>query len=201
MEITQFQLDALREIGNIGSGHAATALSTLLQRRINMSVPRVWVVPFEQLPAIVGQLDTPQAAIYVKVEGEASGKAVFFFPVYSAEIVVQALFGSNEPMDLYTDEMAQSALGEVGNILVSSFLMALTQFSGIPLQPSVPALAVDMIGASLDAIFLEEGTLDDTVLFIDTQLSGIPEIEGQFIFLPDQGSLKKLLGAMGLWMV
>ena len=198
MEVTQFQLDALREIGNIGSGHAATALSSLLQRRIEMSVPRVWVVPFEELSAIVGQLDTPQATIYVKVEGEAPGKAVFFFPVESAEVMVQALFGTDVPMDLYADEMAQSALKEVGNILVSSFVMALTQFSGIPLQPSVPALAVDMIGASLDAIFLEEGTLDDTVLFIDTQLSGIPKIEGQFIFLPDEGSLIKLLGAMGL---
>lgn len=198
MEITQFQLDALREIGNVGSGHAATALSTLLQRRIDMSVPEVWAIPFEQVAAIVGQLDTPQAVIYVKVEGEAPGKAVFFFPVESAQIMVQALFGTSEPMDLYSGEMAQSALKEVGNILVSSFIMALTQFSGIPLQPSVPALAVDMIGASLDAIFLEEGVLDDTVLFIDTQLTGIPQIEGQFIFLPDDGSLKKLLGAMGV---
>lgn len=198
MEITQFQLDALREIGNVGSAHAATALSTLLQRRIDMSVPEVWAVPFEQVSTIVGQLDTPQAVIYVKVEGEAAGKAVFFFPVESAEIVVNALFGTNEPLDLYLSEMAQSALKEVGNILVSSFIMALTQFSGIPLQPSVPALAVDMIGASLDAIFLEEGVLDDTVLFIDTQLTGIPKIEGQFIFLPNDGSLKKLLGALGV---
>ncbi|MDQ7096218.1 chemotaxis protein CheC [Desulfosporosinus sp. PR] len=198
MEITQFQLDALREIGNIGSGHAATALSTLLQRRIDMSVPEVWAVPFESVSPIIGQLDSPQVTIYVKVEGTAPGKAVFFFPVESAEIVVQALFGTDEPMDLFTNEMAQSALKEVGNILVSSFLIALSQFSGIPLQPSVPAIAVDMIGASLDAILLEEGLLDDTILFIDTQLSGIPKIEGQFIFLPDDGSLKKLLGAMGL---
>jgi len=198
MEITQFQLDALREIGNIGSAHAATALSTLLHRRIDMSVPKVWTVPFEQVAGIIGQIDMPQAAIYLKVEGEAPGKAVFFFPVDSAEIMVQALYGSNEPVDLFSDEMAQSALKEVGNILVSSFLIALTQFSGIPFQPSVPALAVDMIGASLDAIFLEEGMLEDTVLFIDTQLTGLPKIEGQFIFLPDDGSLKKLLEAMGL---
>lgn len=198
MEVSQLQLDALREIGNIGSGHAATALSTLLQRRIEMSVPEVWAIPFEEVSALVGQLDTPQAVIYVKVEGEAPGKAVFFFPVDSAEVVVQALFGATEYVDIYTSEMAQSALKEVGNILVSSFLIALTQFSGIPLQPSVPALAVDMIGAILDAIFLEEGMIEDTVLFIDTQLSGIPEIEGQFIFLPDEGSLKKLLGAMGV---
>ncbi|HVJ49560.1 chemotaxis protein CheC [Desulfitobacterium sp.] len=198
MEISQIQLDALREIGNIGSGHAATALSALLQRRIDMSVPEVWAVPFENVESVIGQLDTPQAVVYVKVEGDAHGKAVFFFPLESAEILVQALFGTDQQMDLFADEMVQSALKEVGNIMVSSFLMALTSFSGIPLQPSVPALAVDMAGAILDAILLEDGSLDDSVLFIDTQLSGIPQIEGQFIFLPNEGSLKKLLGALGV---
>ncbi len=198
MEINQIQLDALKEIGNIGSGHAATALSTLLQRRIDMSVPEVWTVSFEQVAGIVGQLDAPQAVVYVKVEGDAPGKAVFFFPIPSAEIMAQALFQTEEPLDLFSDEMAQSALKEVGNIMVSSFLIALTQFSGIPLQPSVPALAVDMAGAILDAILIEEGTLDEHVLFIDTQITGIPQIEGQFIFLPDAGSLKKLLGALGV---
>lgn len=198
MEITQIQRDALREIGNIGSAHAATALSTLLQRRIDMSVPEVWAVSYEQVTSIIGHLDSPQAVIYVKVEGDAPGKAVFFFPVESAQVVVQALFGSTDSVNLYEDEMAQSALKEVGNIMVSSFLIALTQFSGIPLQPSVPALAVDMAGAILDAILLEEGSLDDSVLFIDTQLSGIPQIEGQFLFLPNEGSLTKLLGALGI---
>lgn len=200
MEITQIQLDALKEIGNIGSGHAATALSTLLSRRIDMSVPEVWAVPFENLDTVVGQLDTPQAVVYVKAEGDAPGKAVFFFPVESAKIVAQALLGIEkaEDVDVFGDEMVQSALKEVGNIMVSSFLIALTSFSGIPLQPSVPALAVDMAGAILDAILLEDGSLDDNVLFIDTQLSGIPQIEGQFIFLPNDGSLKKLLGALGI---
>ncbi len=198
MDVNQIQLDALKEIGNIGSGHAATALSILLQRRIGMSVPEVWAVSFEQVAGIIGQLDAPQAVVYVKVEGDAPGKAVFFFPIPSAEIMVQALFQTEESLDLFSDEMAQSALKEVGNIMVSSFLIALTQFSGIPLQPSVPALAVDMAGAILDAILIEEGTLDDHVLFIDTQITGIPQIEGQFIFLPDEGSLEKLLGALGV---
>lgn len=198
MVITQIQLDALREIGNIGSGHAATALSTLLQRRIDMSVPEVWAVSYEQVASVIGQMDSPQAVVYVKVEGEAPGKAVFFFPIKSAEVVVQTLLGSSDPVNVFENEMAQSALKEVGNIMVSSFLIALTQFSGIPLQASVPALAVDMAGAILDAILLEEGSLEDTVLFIDTQLSGIPQIEGQFIFLPNDGSLRKLLGALGI---
>lgn len=198
MEISQLQLDALREVGNIGSGHAATALSTFLQRRIDMSVPEVWIVPYENIEAIIGQLDSPQAVVYVKVEGEAAGKAVFFFPLESAEVVAQALLGTDQPVDLFTDEMVQSALKEVGNIMVSSFLIALTSFSGIPLQPSVPALAVDMAGAIFDAIMLEDGLLDEKVLFIDTQMTGIPQIEGQFIFLPNEGSMEKLLGALGV---
>ncbi len=198
MELNQIQRDALKEIGNIGSGNAATALSMLLQRRIDMSVPEVWMLDFEEVSKTIGLLDAAQAVVYVKVEGEASGKAVFFFPLESAEIIVQSLFNSSEHPDLFTSEIAQSALKEVGNIMVSSFIIALTQFSGIPLQPSVPALAVDMVGAILDAILLEEGEIDDQVLFIDTQMSGVPQIEGQFIFLPDEGSLNKLLGAFGI---
>ncbi|AGA70265.1 chemotaxis protein CheC, inhibitor of MCP methylation [Desulfitobacterium dichloroeliminans LMG P-21439] len=198
MEINQIQLDALREVGNIGSGHAATALSTMLNRRIDMSIPEVRAIEFDRAPAVIGNIEVPQAVIYVKVEGDAPGKAVFFFPLQSAEILVQALFGTNESFNLFENEMAQSAMKEVGNIMVSSFLVALTQFSGIPLQPSVPALAVDMVGAIFDAILLEDGVLEDTVLFINTQLSGLPQIEGKFVFLPDEGSLSKLLGAIGV---
>ena len=198
MEINQIQLDTLKEIGNIGSAHAATSLSMLLQRRIDMSVPKIWAASFEEVVGVIGHLDVPQAVIYVKVEGDAPGKAVFFFPLHSAETVIQLLLQTDNPMDLFADEMAQSALKEVGNIMVSSFIIALTEFSKIPLQPSVPALAVDMAGAILDAILLEEGVLDENVLLIETQLSGIPQIEGQFLFLPEDGSLKKLLGALGV---
>lgn len=198
MEITQIQLDALKEIGNIGSAHAATSLSMLLQRRIDMSVPEIWAISFQQIVEVIGQMDAPQAVIYVRVEGDAPGKAVFFFPLHSAQTMIQTLLQTEETIDLFSSEIAQSALKEVGNIMVSSFIIALTQFSGVPLQPSVPALAVDMAGAILDAVLLEEGVLDDNVLFIDTQLTGIPQIEGQFIFLPNEGSLNKLLGALGV---
>lgn len=198
MEITELQLDALQEIGNIGAGHAATALSDFLKRRIDMSVPKVWVVSFKEIATIIGQLDLPQATVYIKVLGEAPGKTVFFFPLNSAEAIVQNLLGSQEKVDFLTDEMAQSVLKEVGNVMVSSFLVALTRFSGILFWPSVPALAVDMLGASLDAIFLEEGSLDDVVLFIDTQLSGTPTIEGKFLFLPSGGTMEKLFGAIGI---
>jgi chemotaxis protein CheC len=93
-------------------------------------------------------------------------------------------------------------MGAVGlgswNILVSSFVIALTEFSGVKLQPSTPALAIDMIGAMIDGVLLEEGKVDDSVLIIDTKLSGFKDMEGKFLFIPDEGSLDKLLGVFGI---
>ncbi len=146
----------------------------------------------------LGQMDSTKAALYLKVDGEASGIAIFVLSVESAEIIAKTLLMMKEPPNIFVDEMAQSALREVGNILVSSFVIALTQFSGVMLQPSTPALAIDMIGAMIDAVLLEEGKVDDTILIIDTKLSGLQEMEGKFLYIPDEGSLDKLLGVFGI---
>jgi chemotaxis protein CheC len=79
MDVTAAQLEALKEIGNIGSGHAATSLSDMLQSRISMDVPRVWLLPLNKLTEVFGELDSPRAAIYLKITGEAPGKAIFVF--------------------------------------------------------------------------------------------------------------------------
>ncbi len=198
MEVSAIRIEALKEIGNIGSGHAATSLSNLLQTRIDMSVPKVWLVPLERLNEAFGEMDATNVALYLKVEGDAPGKAIFVMSVESAKTIAKTLLQMAEPPDIYVDEMAQSALSEVGNILVSSFVIALTQFSGILLQPSTPAYAIDMIGAMIDAVLLEEGRVDDSVLIIDTRLSGLETMEGKFLFIPEEGSLDKLLGVFGI---
>jgi len=198
MEISAIRLEALKEIGNIGSGHAATSLSSMLQTKIDMSVPKVWLVPLERLPEALGKMDQTKVALYLKVEGDAPGKAIFVLSVESAQMITQKLMGMIEAPNIHCDEMAQSALREVGNILVSSFVIALTQLSGILLQPSTPALGIDMIGAMIDAVLLEEGSVDDNVLIIDTKLSGLQDMEGKFLFIPDKGSLEQLLGVFGI---
>lgn len=198
MEINALKLEALKEIGNIGSGHAATSLSSLLQSRINMSVPKVWLLPLDRIKEALGELDVIRVALYLKVQGEAPGKAMFILSVPSAGIIAQYLLGTPEVPDIFSDDIAQSALKEVGNIMVSSFVIAISEFSGVQLQPSTPAIAIDMIGAMVDAVLVEEGKLDDNVLIIDTKLSDMKEMEGKFLFFPDEGSLQKLLGVFGL---
>jgi chemotaxis protein CheC len=103
-----------------------------------------------------------------------------------------------ETPDLFTNEIACSAIKEVGNILVSSFLVALTNFSGVHMQSSVPALSIDMLGAMLDGIFLDGEDVGDNVLIIDTEFLGTDEIEGIFLFIPNGDALDKLLGVFGL---
>ena len=198
MELTAIQFEVLKEIGNIGSGHAATSLSNLLQTRINMEVPKVLLVPLEKLTEFLGDVDSACVALYLKIDGEVSGKAVFILSVQGAKEIARTLLCLPESPDLFEDEIAQSALKEVGNILVSSFVIAITQFSGVKLTPSVPAMAIDMTGAIIDAVLLEEGELDDYTLLIDTKLTGLKDMEGKFLFIPNEGSLEILLGAFGV---
>ncbi|HHV65660.1 MAG TPA: chemotaxis protein CheC [Peptococcaceae bacterium] len=201
MEVPALWIEALKEVGNIGAGHAATSLSHLLQTRIEMTVPRVRLVPLVRLQEALGQLDATKVALYLKVMGEAPGKAMFILSIPSAQLIARTLLCKGELPDIFTDQMAQSALQEVGNIMVSSFVIALTELSGCMLQPSIPALGIDMIGAMVDSVLLEEGHLDDSILMIDTILSGqgdMKEMEGTFLYIPAEGSIEKLLGVFGI---
>ncbi len=188
-------MDALQELTNIGASHAATALSHLLKARVVLNVPSVQIVPFQKINTVVGDPSSLIVAVYLKVFGDSPGKALFLFDYENALRIAETL---NTPCgeDLYRDEMALSALKEVGNILLGSFLTALARLTRLKLSFSVPAIAVDMAGAILDAVMLDGEYLDDWV-FIDTKFSG-NQVEGTLAFLPDSGTLNNLLGALGL---
>ncbi|HZW82274.1 MAG TPA: chemotaxis protein CheC [Candidatus Deferrimicrobium sp.] len=190
------QLDALRELTNIGASHAATALSQLLKVRVNLKVPSVEMVPFQRVHSLNGDPSTLVVAVYLKVLEECPGKALFMFDPESAQNIASFLNESPVSQDLYNDEMALSSLKEVGNILLGSFLNALSRLTKLKLNFSVPAIAVDMAGAILDAVILDGGYLEDWV-FIETKFAG-NKVRGTLAFLPDPGTLDNLLGALGL---
>lgn len=189
------QLDALKELTNIGSAHAATALSQMLMTDVNLSVPEVKIIPLQSIGDLAEDPSALVAAVYLKVLGDIAGKALFMFSPESARGIV-SLLGGNPGAELYQDELALSALKEVGNILMGSFLTALTRFTELNLTFSVPAIAVDMSGAILDSVMMDGGYGDDWV-FINTRFVG-NEVEGTLAFLPDLGSLQTLLEALGL---
>jgi len=188
------EIDILREVGNVGAGHAATALSRLLNRRILMTVPRAFVIPLREAPDLVGGAETLVVGIYLSVTGDAPGHMLFFAPLESAMALVEVLMGPQEDIT----EMARSALEEVGNILTSSYLTALSDFTGLLVVPTPPLIAVDMLGAILSTVLVEVGKASDYVLVVETEFQDAGRaLSGYMVFIPEGIALTTILRSLG----
>jgi len=148
-ELSEMQLDVLQEIGNVGAGNSATALSRLIQRRIEMNVPQVALVPIEDVPEFVGGPELVVVGIFLRVYGKAPSNILFLIPRESAFALVDTLLGRKRGETTELDAMDESALMEIGNILAGSYLNAFYTFTGMSMLPSIPALAVDMAGGGV----------------------------------------------------
>jgi chemotaxis protein CheC len=194
-----FHMDVLKEVGNIGAGHAATALSKLLDKPVDMLVPTVRMVPFEDISNSVGGSEQVVIAIFLRVEGEAPGNIFFILSQESAKKMLRNLVGIEVENEDFYSEMEISALNEIGNILAGSYLTSLADFTNLYMTPTVPSLAIDMAGAILSYGLLQFGEMGDQALFIDTKfLDGIDEIEGHFFLIPDPESFQKIFFALGV---
>lgn len=196
-DMTPLQLDALREVGNIGTGNAATALSQLINRKVDMTVPDINIVPFDDIFSSIGG-DEIVVGVIVRVLGEAPGNILFVFEKDTALNLVETLTGEKEE---YLTEMGNSVICEIGNIISSSYMNAISRFTGLAIMPSVPAVSYDMLGAILSTTFIESGQFDDYVLDIETMfIQGESEmkISGHFYYVPMPGSLEKMLSALGV---
>ncbi|MCZ8520032.1 MULTISPECIES: chemotaxis protein CheC [Paenibacillus] len=194
-----FQMDVLREVGNIGAGHAATALSKLMDKPVDMLVPKVRMVPFEEVADSVGGAEAIVIAIFLRVEGETPGNLFFILSQESAKKLLKSLAGIEVVSDEGYTEMEMSALNEIGNIMAGSYLSSLADFTQLNMQPTVPSLAIDMAGAILGYGLLQFGQMGDQALLIDTKfLDGREEVEGHFFLIPDPESFPKIFKALGV---
>ena len=195
------QLDALREAANIGAGHAATALSTMVNDRVMVSVPEIQSVQLEDVPDLIGPPDEVVSAVMMKLLGDVTGRTVQIFPAQTASAMVGALTG-RPPVDFPGGfgELEQSALREVSNILVGAYINALSEFMGMMLIMSVPAFAIDTAAAVLTTSYLNFGSDDDYVFAINTHLimGDGHELRAHFLLLPDDASLTAMLQALRL---
>jgi len=196
-------LDVFKEIGNIGAGNAASALAGLLNRRITMSVPDASAVPFNNIINVLDGPETLVAGMLVDFSGDMSGYILLLLGMKDAMAMVsQALSepvrDTSEP-DFTLTDMERDTLLEIANILVGSFLSAISTLSGLRVVPSVPQISIDMLGAILSISTIEYGRIGDTVLFLKTQFNDPGgEIAGHFFLIPDYNSYEVLLKALGL---
>ncbi|WP_127531908.1 chemotaxis protein CheC [Paenibacillus kobensis] len=197
--IGDFKLDVLKEIGNIGAGNAATALSRLLDKPVDMAVPQVSLLPFEQIAEIVGGSEQIVIAVFLRVEGDAPGNMFFIIEEPSAKRMMHRLLSLDIREQEGYSEMELSALCEIGNILGGSYLSSLADFTGLSLMPTVPSVAVDMAGAILSYGLLQFGEMGDSALLIETSfLEGRDLLEGHFFLIPDPDSFNKIFRALGV---
>lgn len=192
------QMDALREVANIGAGHAATALSQMIGQTIMISVPTINVARLEEIPPQVGAPDEPVAAVLMHMLGDLTGRTLLVFPRRTARRIASLLLRRQPTSDDFS-EMEQSAIKEAGNILSSAYMNALSDFMGMMLIPSPPSLAVDMSGAVLTTAYLQFGTDKDYVFCVESEffMENVDEhLHGFFLLLPDAASLHAILKAV-----
>ncbi|WP_199794904.1 chemotaxis protein CheC [Paenibacillus sp. Marseille-P3787] len=192
-------MDVLKEVGNIGAGNAATALSQLLNKPIDMAVPLVQLLSFEEIAESVGGAERIVLAVFLRVEGEAPGNLFFIMSPEAAKKLLKRLAGIEIPEENGFSEMELSAISEIGNILAGSYLSSLADFTKLVMTPTVPGLAIDMAGAILSYGLLQFGEMGDDALLINTTfLEGQHEVEGQFFLIPDPQSFAQIFEALGV---
>ena len=200
-DLKELQIDALREVANIGAGHAATALSQLTSRTIMIAVPEVNIRPLEEVPELLGQPDEVIAAVLMHMMGDLTGRTLVLFSEPSAKALCDILFRRTPGTTAGFTPMEQSGLKEAGNILASAYMNALSDFMGMMLVPSVPSLVIDLSAAILTTAYLNFGHDRDYVFCVETafRVEGATEpLRGHFLLLPDMPSLRAIFDAIRL---
>lgn len=195
--MSQEYYDVLKELGNIGAGNATTALAQMLQCKVDMSVPQVRLLEFQDVATLMGGEEQLMAGIYLGVEGDINGSIMFLLEKDVARHLVGKIMGIEQEGTEFT-EMEMSALQEVGNIITGSYLNSLSSLTGLSIYPTVPSLAIDMAGAILSVPAIEFGTLGDKILLIQTQFSDEVQLDGFFVMIPDLESYGRILSSLGI---
>lgn len=198
-EINDLQFDVLKEIANIGAGNATTALSKLLDAKVDMKVPNIQFMEFKELAEAIGGAENLVVGILLILESSIDGMMMFVLESTSAEQIVNVLMGRATGNLSEFTEMDLSALQEIGNIIAGSYLSAISAFTNMTVTSSVPYLSIDMAGAILSVPAIEFGKISDHALLIETEFGDKQTIiNGYFILIPTLDAFRKIFTALGL---
>jgi len=193
-------MDALKELGSMGTAHAATALSEMIQRKVTMPIPKVEWVKFANVTDFVGGPETVVLGIVVPLTGGIKGMMMYLMKLEAAHDVAASVLGvphQGDPMEFSAMEL--SVIEELGNIMISSYLSPLAGLTNSKIESSIPYVSIDMANAILSVPAIEFGKSVDEVLFIESQIvidDSSPS--GCFIFVPHVESFTEVLKALGV---
>ncbi|WP_226578818.1 chemotaxis protein CheC [Halobacillus litoralis] len=205
LDFQPLHLDVLKEVSNIGSAHAATSLSKLLNKTVTMYVPNVKIASYEEVMDVAGGAEEEVVGMFLRIEGDAPGSIFLLLSPYQAEDYIYSLTGIsnlNEGGEGERD-FAFSALQEISNIMTGAYLTALSDFTGLHLQPSVPSAARDMAGAILSTGLMEMSRVSDYAIAIETSLSdrdreANEKEKGHLFLFPDPDAFENIFQSLGV---
>jgi len=198
-ELTSMEIDTLREIGSIGTGNAATAMSTMLGREVRITLPEVRIMGYNEAIEWIGGPETVTAGVLVKMSGQLNGIMLAVQQLDFVNLVLQSMLGSTIENYENLDDLRKSTLVEVGNIAISTFINALSGLSGVSVELTVPAFAVDMQGAILAVPMAEYGGMSDYLMTIGGNfVCDDKTVPCRLLLSPDIRSLNYLLKKLGV---
>lgn len=197
--LNDIHIDVLREIGNIGSGNAASALASMLARQVSISVPIVRILDYEQVVEELGGPEQMIVGLLLSLEGDVKGMIMFLLHQNFANMTLSALMGADVPEDAEMDEMAYSAIQEVANIMAASFVNAISEMTGLTINITVPSMCVDMLGAILSVPAIHYANISDKIVFIQDEFSSQDlHAPNHVLLIPDVESLGKIMTNLGI---
>lgn len=201
-DLSQMQYDVLSELGNIGAGNATTALSMMINRRIDIGVPHVRLVDFSNISSIIGPEEEVMVGILIMLNGDINGMMMFLMDSAMAKNLVNILMCRDKGAEVEFGDMEKSAVMEIGNIIAGSYLNSLSTLTNLKIDVSVPMLQIDMAGAILSVPAIEFGKIGDKVLLIETEFDSDVDransINGYYILVPELDSYEKILSSLGV---
>ena len=196
-ELNGMHLDMLREIANIGTGNAATSLSSMLMQPINIQVPQVSFLDYQAVSDKLGGPETLMVGMMLTLGGDVSGMLMFLMKEEFAHMVLNSLLGQSFASFTDVDEMGLSAMQEIGNIMAGSYVNAIAQITGLTIDISPPDITIDMIGAILSVPAIHFADISDQVIYIEDEFGGNADESSNILMIPDVGSLEKILEKLG----
>ncbi len=198
-DLNDMQLDVLKEIGNIGSGNATTALSSMIGKMVDIEVPRVQFLNFQDAIDAAGGAEKNIAGVLVRINGDIDGMILFLFEFALIDYILGNLFGKKIENIDQLDDIDRSALKEIGNIMASSYVNAIAQLAGMNIFVDIPELAVDMLGAIVSVPAVEVGEISDKLLFIDNNMIiDKVNVTSKILLVPSVSSLDHIMTNLGV---
>lgn len=201
-KLNEAQLDAIKEVGNIGTGNAATALSMMLDKKVEISVPQVKVIPISKIPFLFENPEEVVCSVKMELKEDMTGEILLVFDPKTVKMLAKVLTGMEIADITEMDEFTSSMMKEIGNIMCGSYITALAGFTNLFINPEPPELIVDMISAIISEISIPLALAgEENILLVETliEIEGLEEaLQGYLLLVPSVDSLEKLLKALGM---